>query len=72
MADATFNDVLEEQKRTNAILERDAMEEGKPNPKKFLKEEALSILLQRKYAKDSISMTKKGNEIASSNDQANI
>ena len=42
MADATFNDVLEEQKRTNAILERDAMEEGKPNPKKFLKEEAVT------------------------------
>ena len=72
MADATFNDVLEEQKRTNAILERDAMEEGKPNPKKFLKEEALSILLQRKYAKDTIGMAKKGNEIASSNEKANV
>ena len=72
MADATFNDVLEEQKRTNAILERDAMEEGKPNPKKFLKEEALAILLQRKYAKTTVSQQKKGNEIASSNEQTNI
>ena len=69
MADATFNDILKQQKITNSLLEQEAVDEGKPNPKKFIKEEALSILLQRKYAKSSLSLAKKGNKIADANEK---
>ena len=71
MADATFNDILKQQKITNSLLEQEAMDEGKPNPKKFIKEEALSILLERKYAKSSLGLAKKGNKIADANEKVN-
>ena len=71
MADATFNDILKQQKITNDILEQEAIDAGKPNPKKFLKEEALSILLERKYAKSSLGLAKKSNKIADANEKVN-
>ena len=71
MADATFNDILKQQKITNSLLEQEAMDEGKPNPKKFIKEEALSILLERKYAKSSLGLAKKSNKIAAANEKVN-
>ncbi|HAI36796.1 MAG TPA: hypothetical protein DCM40_00955, partial [Maribacter sp.] len=71
MADATFNDILKQQKINNSLLEQEAIDEGKPNPKKFIKEEALSILLERRYAKSSLGLAKKSNKIAAANEKVN-
>ena len=58
MADATFNDVLQETKKTNEILRQNAKDADKPNPVKYIKEEGLTIVLDRQRHKQSISLDK--------------
>ena len=67
MADATFSDVVKAQQETNEILRQQAIADGKPDPKKFFKEEFIAIAAQRSYAKrDRELQTKTAKTVESS------
>jgi len=67
MADATFSDVVKAQQETNEILRQQAIADGKPDPKKFIKEEFIAIAAQRGYAKkDRELQTKTAKTVSSS------
>jgi len=67
MADATFSDVVKAQQETNEILRQQAIADGKPDPKKFIKEEFIAIAAQRGYAKkDRELQTKTAKTVKSS------
>jgi len=67
MADATFSDVVKTQQETNEILRQQAIADGKPDPKKFIKEEFIAIAAQRGYAKkDRELQTKTAKTVSSS------
>lgn len=53
MADATFNDVLKEQQKTNEIIKQNAKDADKPNPKKFYLEEILAFRQNRIFHKEN-------------------
>ena len=64
MADATFSDVLEETKRTNEILRQNAKEAQKPDPLRHIREEALTMVIERKRFRQSIALDRKRTEAA--------
>tara|TARA_B100000424_G_scaffold270391_1_gene269599 strand:- start:354 stop:2120 length:1767 start_codon:yes stop_codon:yes gene_type:complete len=69
MADATFQDVLEETKRTNEILKQNAKESQQPDPLRHIKEEAITMVIERKRFKQSIALDKKRTEAADAADK---
>mgnify|MGYP003312768632 CR=1 FL=1 len=50
MAEATLTDVTKGLREVNETLRQQAIEAGKPDPVKFIKEEFVAIALQRKQA----------------------
>lgn len=69
MADATFQDVLKETKRTNEILKQNAKETQQPDPLRHIKEEAITMVIERKRFKQSIALDKKRTEAADAADE---
>ncbi len=59
MAEQVFHDLLKVQIEGNNLTREQMAADGKPDPKKFIKEEAISIFLNRKYQKDSIKLGQK-------------
>ena len=55
MAEEGFKELIKQTKETNDLLRKQAAAEGKPDPVKFVKEEIVAILAERKYHKECIT-----------------
>ena len=54
MAEATLTDVTKGLREVNETLRQQAIEAGKPDPVKFIKEEFVAIALQKRQAEASV------------------
>ena len=50
-----FKELVKQTKETNDLLRKQMIAEGKPDPVKFVKEEIVAILAERKFHKESIT-----------------